>query len=42
MTMTSGMPASMDSITAPLRNAGGTNTTDTLAPPSAIVSATDA
>src|SRR5215470_8544982 len=40
ITMTSGIPASIASITALLAPAGGTNTTETSAPVDAIVSAT--
>src|SRR6266700_907682 len=40
MITTSGILASIASITAPLAPAGGTNTTDTSAPVAAIVSAT--
>src|SRR5215467_5288886 len=40
ITMTSGIPASIASITALLARAGGTNTTDTSAPVAATVSAT--
>src|SRR5215467_1143969 len=40
ITMTSGIPASIASITALLAPAGGTNTTETSAPVAAIVSAT--
>ena len=40
ITMTSGIAASTASMTAALANAGGTKTTDTFAPVSAIASAT--
>src|SRR5258707_8200954 len=41
ITTTSAIPASMASITAPLVNFGGTNTTETVAPVSLTASATE-